>query len=102
VLGAIFGRRRLATSTLGRATTAARGVGRTAKESQDVERAEASLETLRARLAELEAEAAGELAALQSRLDPLTAPLATVSLRPRKADIEVRRVALAWVPEETP
>ena len=39
VLGALFGRKAVSIGTLGRATTAARGVGRTMKEDSDVKRA---------------------------------------------------------------
>jgi hypothetical protein len=96
VLGAILGRRALGSGSLGRATTAARGMSRSAKEHADVARAEEGAEAARHRLAELEAE-------LQSRAAEIGAALAdealaTVTVRPRKSDVEVRRVALAWVP----
>jgi hypothetical protein len=43
-------------STLGRATTAARGVGRSMKEGQDVERAQENVEAISQKLADLEAD----------------------------------------------
>lgn len=51
VLGALFGRR-----SLGRATTASRGVGRSIEQAGDVGRAAENVETLRRELAELDAE----------------------------------------------
>src|SRR5262249_6117072 len=55
LIGAILGRKAVSATTLGRATTAARGAGRILKERQDVGRAQESTEALRAQLAELEA-----------------------------------------------
>ncbi len=40
LLGAFMGRKAVSATTLGRATTAARGVGRTMKEAEDVKRAD--------------------------------------------------------------
>ena len=51
VLGALLGRKAISATTLGRATTAARGVGRTMKESQDIARAKESVEAVEAQKA---------------------------------------------------
>jgi hypothetical protein len=96
VLDAIFGRRR---SSLGRATTAARGAGRAAKEQGDVERAEAALDDLIAKRTALDEEVDLATKELQSRIDPLTEQLETVVVRAKKVDIEVRLTALAWLPQ---
>jgi len=98
VLGALFGRKRLSTTTLGRAATTARSASRSMKEARDVDLAEESVEAVRARRAELEAELQAALAELAARFDPANETLETISVKPRKADVEVRRVALAWVP----
>jgi hypothetical protein len=98
VFGVLFGRRRTSTTNVGRATTAARGVGRSAREAQDVERAEEAAEAVRRDRAALENELAAAVAELESRQDPRTEPLETVTLRPKKADVETRLVALAWEP----
>jgi hypothetical protein len=47
---------------------------------------------------ELEAELRAETAELEARLDPATEELETVGIRPKKSDIDVRGVALAWAP----
>ncbi len=98
LLSAFLGRKKLSLGTLGRATTAARGVSRTAKESQDVGRAQADLEALEEKLAALNEELEDEIGELEDRFDPMSEELQTVSLRPRRADVEVRLVALAWAP----
>ncbi len=50
-IGALLGRKVLSTGTLGRATTAARGMGRSMKESEDVQRAGELVKTLQEQLA---------------------------------------------------
>ena len=56
LFGALFGRKMVSAGTLGRATTAARGVGRSMKESSDVQRASETAEAVRARQQQLEAQ----------------------------------------------
>ena len=98
MLSAFLGRKKLGGSAIGRATTTARGVGRSARQAQDVERAEVQVQTLRLQLAELQAEFDAEIARLGEKLDPSTEPLETLVLKPRKVDIEVKLLTLAWAP----
>ncbi len=98
MLDAFLGRKRLGRSTLGRATTTARGVGRSARQAQDVQQAEAQAQSLREELADLQAEFDSEAAKLGARLDPAAEDLEKLVLRPRKTDIEVKLVTLAWAP----
>jgi len=98
LLSSFLGRKRASLSTLGRATTAVRGVGRSMKESQDVDRAEENVSAISQNLAELEAEFQSETAALERSLDPQTEQLEKVSLKPTKANIAIKLVTLAWAP----
>jgi hypothetical protein len=98
LLTAFLGRTAVSTSTLGRATTAARGAGRILKERQDVGRAEETVEALQKQLADLEAEFNSEMAAFEAKAEPLTERLETLALRPKKTNVAVRLVALVWVP----
>jgi hypothetical protein len=98
LLGSFLGRKRASLSTIGRATTAVRGVGRSMKESQDVDRAEENVAAVTQKLSDLEAEFQAETAALERSLDPQTEQLETVSLKPTKANIAVKLVTLAWAP----
>jgi len=98
VLGALFGSRKITTSTLGRATTAARGVGRSMKESQDIARAQESLSALEQQKADLEAQIHADVASLGGAMDPLKEALEPLVLRPRRTDVSVQLVALAWAP----
>lgn len=97
LLGSFLGRKG-ATGTLGRAGTAARGVGRSVKQAGDVRRAEETAGALRQQLADLEAEFRAEVDALERRLDPAATPLETVPLTPTKANVEVRMLAIGWRP----
>jgi hypothetical protein len=99
VLGAIFGRKAISSSTIGRATTAARTAGRTMKQAGDVGRANETVEAVQAQIQEVDAQIESELAAVRTAQDPATEKLETLTLRPRKTDVTVRRVALVWVPE---
>jgi hypothetical protein len=97
LLGALFGggRRR---STVRQASTAARSVGRASKERADVEHAEADERALREQITTLEAELAAEVAGLESGLDPQAIRIERVPVKPRKADLAVDDLALAWRP----
>ena len=98
VLGALFGRKKLSTSTLGRATTAARGVGRSMKESQDIERAEESVTALQKQLTDLEEQIQLESQEIQNKIDPQTESFQSMEVRPKKTNITVKGSALVWVP----
>jgi hypothetical protein len=98
LLGAMLGRKTISTATLGRATTAARGVGRSVKESRDVGQAEETVQVLQQQLADLNAEAEAAVADLQSRVDPLTEALESISIKPKKTNISVQLVTLVWAP----
>jgi len=98
LLSSFLGRKRTSLTTLGRATTAARGVSRSMKESQDVGRAEDNVAAVSQKIADLEAEFQAETAALENTFDPQTEPLEKVSLKPTKANISVKLVTLAWAP----
>lgn len=97
ILGAIFGRKAASMGTLSRAGTAARGVGRTMKEGSDVGRAQENVEALQQQLADLEAQFNQETSAIEGRLDAANETLERVPMRPKKTDISVKLVCLAWV-----
>jgi hypothetical protein len=63
-----------------------------------VARAGETVESLQKQIASLEAEFEAETAALAEKIDPLTEPLETLSIKPKKTDILVQLVTLAWAP----
>ena len=98
IFSAILGRKRLSTSSMGRAATTASRAGRILKEGKDVQRAEGSVQDIQGQLVELQRELAEETVRIQTSVDPLTEALETVSLKPKKTDVSISLVALAWVP----
>jgi Sec-independent protein translocase protein TatA len=98
LLGAFLGRKAVSRSTVGRATTAMRGAGRAMREAKDVARAEDNLEVLQQQLADLEAEFKSEAEAYAASHDPQSEKLETIAVRPKKTNISVQLLALAWVP----
>ena len=98
ILGAFLGRKTISATNIGRATTAIRGAGRAIKESKDVGQAEENVSALQQQLADLEAQFKTETDVLAAATDPLREKLETMSLKPTKANIAVKLVALAWTP----
>ena len=98
LLGAFMGRKAMSRSTIGKATTAARGASRAMKEAKDVKMAEEKLQVLQQQLTELQDELANEIEQVKSSIDPLAENLENYVLRPKKTDISVSLVALTWVP----
>jgi len=98
VLGALFGRKAFSAGTLGRASTAARGVSRTLKEREDVGGAHESLGSVQARRAAIEAELNAAVEELTATHEPDRLTIETTSVRPRKSDVTIEGVSLVWVP----
>jgi hypothetical protein len=98
VLGALFGRKVGSVGTVGRASTTARGMARAGREKADIARARETLESHRRRLAELEEELRGEVEQLKERFDPAAIELESVPVRPRKSDLDIVELSLAWAP----
>jgi len=101
ILGAFMGRKLASASNIGKAASAAKSVGRASKESADVGRAEETVEAVQAQLQALEAQFQEELSAASDRIDPATEELEHLSLKPKKTNISVRAVVLAWAPHTT-
>ena len=101
VLGALFGRKAISATSVGRAATAINKAKRVGSEQQDVAQAEESLELLQQRLVVLQQDCAAEIAELTTSLNPTSIELRKVDVAPRKADIAVAEVALVWTPWRT-
>lgn len=98
ILSAFLGRKKISSGNVGRVGTVARGMTRQSKESSDVDRAEDTVEALRAQLKELETQFQSDLDAMVSKIDPLTEELETITLKPKKTNVTVPAVVLCWVP----
>jgi hypothetical protein len=96
ILGALLGRKRISQTTVRGAATAAGRAGRANKKRGDVGRAEDNVEAIDRKIQDLDAELANEVRQLESA--PNQVEIVEYPVRPRKTDIAVERVALAWVP----
>lgn len=100
VLGALFGRKLGSAGNIGRATTSIRGLGRAAREKQDIDLVRQEINVLEGKLLEMEEEFKAELAGLQQDFRPEEQDIQEVFIKPRKSDISVSRIALVWAPWE--
>lgn len=98
ILSAVMGRKAMGVGTVGRAATAARGMGRQRKQASDVSRAQERLTRFEERLQELEEEIQQEQDLIGDKYDPQLEELDSIQLKPRKTDIDIRTVALGWAP----
>ena len=98
LLSAFLGRKTISRSSMGRATTAIRGIGRSMKEAKDVARAGDTVEALKQRLEDLESQFQDDIDDLATQWEQESSTLESVTVRPKKTNISVQLVALAWLP----
>ena len=98
LLGAFLGRKAVSVTNLNRARTALRSGSRTVKERQDVGTAEQQLETAKKQLGDAEAEFQEEAEKLQAAAGPDALAIVEFTVPPRKSDIAVGNLLLAWSP----
>jgi DNA repair exonuclease SbcCD ATPase subunit len=98
ILSAVLGRKTFGVGTMGRAATAARGIERSRRQASDVSRAQQQLSRYEQQLEELELELEQEQDLINDKYDPLQEELDTMELKPRRADVDVRTIALGWAP----
>ena len=98
-LGALFGRKAVSSSTLGRATTAARGMGRTMKEAGDVKRAKETVDAVREQLEVFDTAVVEQTQEIAAKFDTPVA-LERLPLTPKRGQVAVQFVALGWMPRQ--
>ncbi len=98
ILGAFLGRRAVSSGALGRAASAVRSAARIGQEKQDVDHADESAAALGKRLDELKAQCDAEAQAIAREFAADGVVLSEVQVSPRKSDLAVGEVALAWLP----
>jgi hypothetical protein len=74
-----------------------RAGARAVREREDIGRAQEGVEAKRQQLADLQAEFESAAKGLDAAPDPSSLRLDEVSVAPRKGDLSVTRLALAWV-----
>lgn len=95
ILRAVFGRKWATAANARSAGTAARGASRTAKQHGDIARAETALQRALDERGKFEDQLEEELSKIDAQYR--NPEIESYALGPRKRDIDVARVALAWV-----
>ncbi len=98
IFGAIMGRKVASATNVRKASTAARNMGKAAKEHGDIGRAKAALEVQQEKFAALEQEFQEELDELEEPIRPEDLEIEEYLVRPRKSDLMVNEVSFAWLP----
>ena len=98
VLSAILGRKVASSTTVGRAATSMRSASRATRHQADVVHAEESLSDLEEKLATLEGEVGEDLEKVRLEANPDRLVLESIEIAPKKTEISVDDVVLAWVP----
>lgn len=98
VLGALMGRKALSATNVRSAGTAMGKVERTMRESGDVGRAQDTVESVGKALTDLNAEFESELSTVEAGPDAASIELEAATLKPKKTNIKVRALVLAWTP----
>jgi len=96
LLGAFLGRRAVSLGTVSKAGTAMRSAGRAMGQAGDVGRAEETVAAVQQQLENLESQFEAEKMAQTEDLPVET--LETIELSPTRSNINVRLVALVWLP----
>lgn len=98
ILGSFLGRKRVSRSTVSGVSRAARRFGRANKEKADIGFAKEKLQVLLEDLREIEARLEEELNDLRDSFEVDLMDLEVLELAPRKSDITIEQLALAWQP----
>jgi hypothetical protein len=98
IFGAIMGRKIASATNVRKASTAARNVGRTAKEHDDIGRAKEALEIQNQKFTDLEDKFQQEIDELEEPIRPEDLEIEAYPVRPRKSDLMVNEVSFAWLP----
>lgn len=96
VLGALMGRGLMTKTAMSGMGSAARTLGRSSREGQDVDRAEANLQAALEQRTELERQLQEEIAILAAQYDTLNEQFETVVIAPKKTNIQVKLFSLCW------
>ncbi|HME58285.1 MAG TPA: hypothetical protein VKF63_08100 [Terracidiphilus sp.] len=98
VLGAFLGKKTISKASVGKATSAAKAAGKAMQQSGDLGTAQAELDRVLENFTNLEIEFQAEVGKLEVMLRPDALVLEAIELTPKKADITIKQVVLAWTP----
>jgi hypothetical protein len=96
--GMLFGRKLASRTNVGKTSRSIRKTSKAGQERADVAQAEAKVSSLLREQADLDAQLQAEINALRHASDSQTLELEKTAIPPRKSDLKVTRIALAWRP----
>jgi hypothetical protein len=96
VLGAFFGRKTLSITSMSRASTGIKNVGRLAREKQEVRNAEEAVQQLEKDIEALAVEIEEETARLAEKYHADAFPIETFAIKPRRSDIFDIDLFILW------
>jgi len=97
IFGALFGRRKISTTSMTRAATAMRKASNVRKQSGDVQRADETVATISAQIEELEGRLQGDISDMEGTMNAQASELEEVAIRPKAGDINIQFCGLAWL-----
>src|SRR5262249_51197581 len=98
VLGTFLGRKTITKTNVGKAASAAKAAGRAMQQRGDIGAARAALDRALEKFTDLEVEFQSEVEALAATRRPEALAIRPIELAPKKSDITVEQVVLAWIP----
>ncbi|MGA7499981.1 MAG: hypothetical protein WBX00_24890 [Isosphaeraceae bacterium] len=98
VLGAFLGKKTISKTSVGKATSAAKAAGKAMQQSGDLGTAQSELDRALENFTNLEIEFQADVERLEAMLRPNALALEAIELAPKKADITIEQVVLAWTP----
>ncbi len=98
LLSALMGRKKVSTSSVGKAVTTARSVSRQTKQKGDVTRSKETVEAYQEQLAELERALQTDIDGITDKLDAKAEDVTAYEVKPLKRDCVVKALSLTWEP----
>lgn len=98
ILGAIFGRKSISSTSFSRVGTAVKSTARALQSGEGISQAQETLQSVEAQLKELEFELEQQVEKISDSYNMLEEKLEEVGIRAQSGNITVHLVALAWVP----
>ncbi len=99
VLGALFGTKKITTTSVNRVKTAVRSTSRALSSGQSINAAQDNLTSIQQQLNELKSELERELSNITKQYDMLNERFDKIEIRAVSTDITVRLFGLAWQPQ---
>jgi hypothetical protein len=102
ILGAFFGRKLGSATNVGKAATTAKNWSKLGTQQQAVEQSKESLESIQQEQQELQEAFDQEVVKIAEQLSAETLELETTEVKPKKTDVVIKKVQVAWFPRRTP